>query len=109
MTPHIRDYRRDSVEYEEIMSQLTDEDFSNWRFHGKANKAIRARLYPEFTQSPTHLWTATGLGGGLAWAYDGSFPPGDHKTRSEMGVIFVRRIKPGELGAPKTIDEDITW
>ncbi len=109
MTPHIRDYRRDSVEYEEIMSQLTDEDFSNWRYSGKANKAIRARLYPEFMQNPTHLWTATGLGGGLAWAYDGSFPPGDHKTRSEMGVIFVRRIKPGELGAPKTIDEEVTW
>ena len=86
----------------------TDQEF-DWRWKVRASKAHFERLYPELCKTGVRLWTATGLGGGLAWAYDGSMPAGDHKVGSLMGVLFVRRLTGGEFQAPTTIDEDVSW
>ena len=86
----------------------TDQEF-DWRWKDRASKAHFERLYPELCKTGVRLWTATGLGGGLAWSYDGSMPAGDHKVGSLMGVLFVRRLTGGELQASTTIDEDVSW
>ena len=57
----------------------------------------------------SHLWTANGVGGGLAWAFDGGLPVGDFKVSDERPVLFVRTITGSELKAPKMEDEEIQW
>lgn len=66
-----------------------------WGWRDPANAGAFERLYPELSAGLVHLWSATGLGGIYAWAFDGSFPVADHETRSEMAVVFVRQDTPG--------------
>jgi len=91
-----------------LETRLPADEESDWWWKIGASKAHFERLYPELFGTGVRLWTATGLGGGLAWAYDGSMPAGDHKTGGAMGVMFVRRLTGGELHAPKTIDEEVS-
>lgn len=92
-----------------LQSELTEDEALDWKWKVRASKAHFERLYPELSKIGVGLWTATGLGGGLAWAYDGSMPAGDHKVGSQMGVIFVRRLTGGEIQAPTIVDEDVSW
>lgn len=73
---------------EEDRLRPTDEEV-DWAWRGEKNRALVQKLYPELFPGP-HLWSATGLGDGLAWGYDGSFPVGDHQMRLEKAVVFVR-------------------
>lgn len=72
----------------ETRHHRTDEEFG-WDWRGEKNWSLVQLLYPELFPGP-QLWSATGLGGGLAWAYDGSFPVGDHETAHQRAVVFVR-------------------
>lgn len=76
-----------------------------WRWHGPAARAVFQRLFPELFSLKAHLWTATGLGSGLAWAYDGNLPVGDFQVSDERPVIFVRRLTGSEIGAAKIENE----
>jgi hypothetical protein len=62
-----------------------------WAWRGESSWPIVQRLYPEFAARLPHLWSATGLGSGLAWAFDGSFPVGDHEASDPRGLMFVRQ------------------
>ncbi len=101
-------HRRDE-DMSEAEAAMSQDDAYLWGWKGKASFAVARRLYPELFETNVHLWTATGLGGGLAWAYDGSMPAGDHEVGSLMGALFVRRLTGGEFQAPTTIDEDVSW
>lgn len=85
-----------------------DEEY-DWRWHGPAARAVFQRLYPELSRTGSHLWTANGLGGGLAWAYDGGLPVGDFKVSEQRSVIFVRNVSGYELPPPTTEDEELSW
>jgi hypothetical protein len=56
---------------------------------GSGHSPIPEQLYPELAASKTKLWSATGLGSGLAWVFHGTFS--DVETRHPMGVVFVRQ------------------
>lgn len=73
---------------EEGRHRPTEEE-EGWSWGGKKNEALIEKLYPELFPGP-HVWSATGLGDGLAWGYDGGFSVGDHKTGLEKAVVFVR-------------------
>lgn len=88
---------------------LSRDDTYDWHWRGKAARAVFQRLYPELSALKSHLWTANGLGGGLAWAFDGGLPAGDFKVSDERPVLFVRTITGSELKAPKMEDEEIQW
>lgn len=86
---------------------LTRDERDDWQWFGKRAQAVFARLYPELFQAKSYLWSATGLGGGLAWAYDGGLPPGDFKTGDSKAVLFVRKIKEGEYKPGEMEDEEL--
>ncbi|MAM89843.1 MAG: hypothetical protein CMI15_00010 [Opitutaceae bacterium] len=86
---------------------LSQDEQYDWRWHGPAGRAAFQRLYPELFSLKAHLWTATGLGSGLAWAYDGNLPVGDFKVSDERPVIFVRKLTGSEIRAAKTEDETL--
>ena len=86
---------------------LTSQEESDWCWDGSKRISAMARLYPEFSSKRTRLWTATGLDRTLAWAFDGKFPVGDHLTKTEMGVMFVRKITPNEVSPVNTVDENL--
>jgi len=65
-----------------------------WRWAGTESRKLFERLYPELSLNSVQLWSANGVGGGLAWGFDGSYPVGDHRTRKEMGVMLVRNETP---------------
>lgn len=88
---------------------LSRDDAYDWQWHSRAARAVFSRLYPELSALRTHLWTANGLGSGLAWAFDGGLPVGDFKTSEPRPVLFVRKITGGELKAPKIEDENVSW
>lgn len=88
---------------------LSRDDTYDWQWHGKAARAVFQRLYPELSAMKSYLWTANGVGGGLAWAFDGGLPVGDFKVSDERPVLFVRTITGSELKAPKMEDEEIQW
>jgi len=101
---------RRSLEPGEALSELSEDEQYDWGWGGEANQAVRERLYPKlFTPSHLHLWTATGLGGSLAWAYDGSLPVGDFNVTEGRSVMFVRRLTGGELLPPKIENEEVVW
>lgn len=88
---------------------LSRDDTYDWQWHGKAARAVFQRLYPELSAMKSYLWTANGVGGGLAWAFDGGLPVGDFKVADARPVLFVRKIAGSELKAPKMEDEEIQW
>lgn len=86
---------------------LTPDEQSDWGWRGPFSRAVFERLYPEFSAMHEHAWTATGLGGGLAWAFDGGLPVGDFKVQETRPVIFVRNIRHTDIPAATTVDEKI--
>ena len=73
---------------------LSDDDRHGWRWNGRESRKVFERLYPELSTNPAWIWSANGVGGGLAWGFDGSYPVGDHKTTKEMGVMLLRTETP---------------
>lgn len=106
LSPYIHSNSNDAGREDHNLSR---DDTYDWRWHGKAARAVFQRLYPELSAMKSHLWTANGLGGGLAWAFDGGLPVGDFKVSDERPVLFVRTITGSELKAPKMEDEEIQW
>lgn len=102
--PYVHRNSRDGSPSDPKLS--TDEKY-DWNWKGRSSKPVLMRLYPELEASNAHLWTANSLGGGLAWAYDGSMPPGDHKTDQARAVLFVRSVSPYDLAAGQIVNEDL--
>ena len=90
-----------------LYPDMSHDEQDNWRWRNQLSNAVFTRLYPELSASRIHLWTATGLGTGLAWVYDRSMPPGDHKTNEPRAVLFVRRASRDDLRAHQTVSEEI--
>ncbi len=62
--------------------------------HSGAPKAsaLREKLFPILRASDRTywLWCAHEQGAGMAWAVDGSWPPGDFEAKSKFNVLLVR-------------------
>tara|TARA_R110002124_G_scaffold75998_8_gene203749 strand:- start:7659 stop:8978 length:1320 start_codon:yes stop_codon:yes gene_type:complete len=104
LSPYIHSNSNDAGRKDHNLSQ---DDTYDWQWHGKTARSVFQRLYPELSAMKSYLWTANGLGGGLAWAFDGGLPVGDFKVSDERPVLFVRKITGGEVKAPKMEDEEI--
>jgi hypothetical protein len=104
-SPYLHGNSMDLTEYPHEFSK----DQYEWRWREPAAVAVFKRLYPEIRSTRPHLWTATGAGGGIAWAYDGGLPVGDFKTNEERSVIFVRKLTGGEPKPGKVEDENIAF
>ena len=102
-------HHRREEDMSEVEASMSQDEAYLWGWKGRASFAVAKRLYPELFETNVHLWTATGLGGGLAWAYDGQMPVGDFKANDKLGVLFVRRLTGGEIRAPEIVHEEITW
>ncbi len=57
--------------------------------------ALREKLFPTLRASDkAHwLWCAHEQGAGIAWAVDGSWPPGDFQASSQFNVLLVRSFR----------------
>lgn len=106
LSPYIHSNSNDAGRKDHDLSR---DDTYDWQWHGKAARAVFQRLYPELSAMKSYLWTANGLGGGLAWAFDGGVPVGDFKVSDERPVLFVRKLTGGELKAPMMEDEELQW
>ncbi len=104
LTPYFHDNSHDGDNGD---PQLSRDGKLDWRWRGKENQRVTTRLYPEFSHKVTPLWTATGLGNGLAWAFDGMFPVGDQEAKAAIAVMFVRRIMASDRVAPNIVDEEM--
>ena len=62
----------------------------HWNEHGSESRWARSMLFPEWMELNTHLWSATGVGGGTAYGYDGGLPAGDLESHRQLGVMLVR-------------------
>ncbi|MDQ8191322.1 PH domain-containing protein [Roseibacillus persicicus] len=89
--------------------QLPDWVGRNWSWAGLDNRAAMQRLFPEWSRNQVNLWTATGVGAGTAYGFDGRFPVGDLKCQLELGVMLVRKSSAAELSAMPSVDEAIDY
>lgn len=106
LSPYLHSTYGDQGRTGDGLSQLEQFD---WHWHGKAARAAFQRLYPELFSLKAHLWTATGVGSGLAWAFDGGLPVGDFKVSDERSVVFVRKLTGSEISAAAIEDEALNW
>jgi len=104
MTPY---FHSNSLDGENGDPQLSGDERRAWAWRGKENSRLTNRLYPEFSRNMRPLWTATGLGNGLAWAFDGSFPVGDQEAKASMAVMFVRKTSSSDVAIPNIADEEV--
>ena len=64
------------------------------RSRSEAANSLRERLFPCLGRITGNywLWCAHEQGGGMAWAVDGSWAPGDYNAKNRYFVLFVRKF-----------------
>lgn len=114
MSASCRPHRMGDGDHDPADHQLSEDEVIalGWRWLGKANKSVIARLFPEFftltSRRKILLWSANEIGSALAWAYDGNFPVGDHRIKTPMGVMFVRQGGKDDYAGYKIEDETVS-
>ena len=81
-------YEIDTLGFYDPSGKLEDYEFPG----SKLPKTLRKRLFPNLAEANGKywLWCANEQDVGMAWAIDGTFPPGDFAAKSQYHVLFVR-------------------
>lgn len=107
MSASARPHRSGDGDHDPADHQLTEDEVYEWGWLSTANHRLITRLFPEFYELKIFLWSANEVGNAVAWAYDGTFPVGDHKIKTPMGVMFVRQGRANDYADTKIEDREI--